>query len=422
MDIKIKPHKLKGIVNVPASKSLMHRAIICASLSHGKSIISNITLSNDINATINEMRNFGADIKLQDNKLVIEGFKHDLLKDEVDSNESGSTLRFLIPIFLTKYQNITFIGHNNLVNRPLDPYLKIFDKLNIRYQKGNKTLPLKVFDKLKSGEFHILGNVSSQFISGLLFALPILNGDSKIIIEGELESLNYIDLTIDMLKAFGIDILFDKDKNIIYVKGDQEYMATNYTCEGDFSQASFFLVANMLGSEIGLKNLKLNTLQGDSIILDILKKMKASFYLKDNILYLKKNDILNMDISLKNCPDLGPILSVLLSFAKGKSRLYDAGRLRLKECDRITCVVNNLKKLNIDIKEGKDFIEINGNNKIKGGVLDSCNDHRLAMSFAIISTAISEELTILNMDAINKSYPEFLNDFKSLGGIYERIR
>jgi 3-phosphoshikimate 1-carboxyvinyltransferase len=150
--------------------------------------------------------------------------------------------------------------------------------------------------------------------------------------------------------------------------------------------------------------------------------MKATFYLKDNILYLKKNDILNMDISLKNCPDLGPILSVLLSFAKGKSKLYDASRLRIKECDRITCVVNNLRKLNIDIKEGKDFIEINGNNKIKGGVLDSCNDHRLAISFAIISTAISEELTILNMDAINKSYPEFLNDFKSLGGIYERIR
>ena len=289
MNVRIKPGFLKGDLIVPPSKSLSHRAIIAAGLSKGKSIISNVLFSKDILATISAIEAIGAKVIKNDDSLIIEGKGYtERIKDVIDSNESGSTVRFVIPIALTVDKPITFIGKNNLVNRPLDTFLNIFDEQNIKYEKEENTyLPLKVYNGLKPGLFKIRGDISSQFITGLLYALPLLKGDSKIIITTDLESKGYIDLTIDMLNLFGIKIINNDYKEFI-IKGNQEYKACNYQVEGDYSQSAFFLVADLLGSDINLLAMNPNSHQGDKKIIEDIKAFGGKIEFKNNVLFLRQ--------------------------------------------------------------------------------------------------------------------------------------
>lgn len=249
--VKIRPKQLKGNINIPSSKSLCHRAVIAASLSEETSNLSNILFSDDIIATTAAMKQLGAKIEnIGDHTLKIKGTLPKGLKGEtIDCKESGSTLRFLIPISLYSTTSVVFDGRGKLVTRPLDSYYKIFHKQNIKYSAKEGGLPLKIDGRLKSGEFEIEGHISSQFITGLLFTLPLLQGDSKIKIIGNLESKAYVDLTIDALKRFGIDIE-NNDYKEFKIKGCQKYKANDYKVEGDFSQAAFWLVAGILGEEI----------------------------------------------------------------------------------------------------------------------------------------------------------------------------
>lgn len=417
MDVKIKPSKLEGEVIVPPSKSLAHRAIICASLASGTSVISNVSYSNDILATLKAMEMLGANIKKDGSTLTITGSKP-IFKSEktIDANESGSTLRFLIPICLAFNENATFIGQSRLVKRPLDVYFDIFDKQNIEY-KHNNYLPLTVNNKLKAGDYLISNNSSSQFITGLLFALPLLDGDSKIILKEKLESAGYIYLTLDLLKKFGINIIFKE--NIFYIKGNQTYKAFNYKVEGDYSQAAFFLVAQALGNNIKVKGLDKDSIQGDKAIVKYLEDLGCKFKYENNEYTLLSKSLKNRDIDVSQTPDLGPILSVLFTQIKGKSSLINASRLRIKECDRITDVILELKKLNVNCSETYDSLTVNGISNINGAVLDSHNDHRLVMSFAILATVAKEEIIIRNAGAVSKSYPDFFEVYKKLKGDVE---
>ncbi len=415
MNVRITPSMLSGEVIVPPSKSLSHRAIIAASLAQGKSIISNIIYSKDIKATIDAMRALGAKITEYKDSLEIIGSKVERVSDIIDANESGSTIRFMIPIALTCPEKITFMGHNNLVKRPLDPFFEIFDKIGIKYERGEDYLPLKVDGGLVSGNYDIRGDISSQFITGLLYALPLLDGDSIINITTEMESKGYIDLTIDILNKFGIEIKNDNYKKF-FIKGNQQYKPYDYTVEGDFSQAAFFLVADMLGAKIKLKAMNMESHQGDMKILNDISDFGGNIKYDNELLYLENNSINNAIIDFSQSPDLGPALTVLASLASGTSKFINAGRLRIKECDRITCMKEEIEKLGGSIDEFEDGMIIYGVDKLHGGVVNSHNDHRVVMALAMATLKMDGDLVIENCEAINKSFPHFFEIFEALGG------
>lgn len=412
----IYPDKLKGNINIPPSKSICHRAIICAALSEGISTIKNVDFSYDIEATCNAVKCIGADIKREENSLIVKGCAPLNIKNPyIDCFESGSTLRFLIPAFLSNGDKITFDGRESLVKRPMQPYYDIFNAQNIKYKNSDGKLPLTVEGKLKPGSFEVKGNVSSQFISGLLFALPLLDGDSEINVTSNLESKSYVDLTIDVMKAFGVNIRNDNYKKFI-VKGKQKYKGAKYTVEGDFSQAAFYFAADVLGSDINCLGLNMNSLQGDKVMLDIVKSMGAKVCAQDGSIKINPLQISGAIIDVSEYPDLVPAIAVVGALGQGTTKIINAGRLRLKESDRLTSISSELNKIGADVKEEQDALIINGKDILKGGMVDSCNDHRIAMAMAIASLKCTSPLIIRNAECVKKSYPNFWHDFKKLGG------
>lgn len=413
--IKIIPKKLKGEINIPPSKSMAHRAVICASLSKGISIIENIEFSDDIIATIEGMKALGADIKLEENKLIINGegiFKKHL--STIDCNESGSTLRFLVPLSLVRENDVRFIGRGNLGRRPLDTYYEIFQRENILYSQKQGELDLRVKGRLKGGLFKIKGNISSQFITGLLFTLPLLNDNSRIIVTTTLESKAYVDLTISMMKKFGV-IVENIDYKEFIIRGNQEYKPFNYRIEGDYSQAAFYLCADALGSDISCNNLDLNSLQGDKECIEILQRMGAELDISS--MKILGNCLNATVIDAAQCPDIIPVLTVVSALSKGETRIINGERLRIKECDRLKAITSELNKLGANIKELSDGLIINGVEAFKGGEVFSHNDHRIAMSLAIASTRCSEPMILEAPECVKKSYPSFWEDFRKIGGI-----
>ena len=406
-DIKIIPGTLQGKVSVPSSKSLCHRAIIAAGIASENCNIENVVFSEDIIATCNAMKSIGVLITESKNNVTIKGHNFlTLIKNKIDCKESGSTLRFLIPIVLLIGEEVTFTGSGKLVERPLTPYYKIFQDQNIKYNSA-EGLPLTVKGKLKPGEYKIPGNISSQFITGLLFALPLLSGDSKIIVTTELESKGYVDLTIDILSKFSVQI-----ENVGYkefhIKGNQKYISTNYTVEGDFSQAAFWLVAGILGGEIQCENMNINSLQGDLVIVDFIKKMGGNIAIEEEKIKAKKSRTQGITIDAANCPDLVPILAVLASLSEGTTEIINAGRLRIKECDRLKAMATELTKLGGDVVETEDGLIIHGRENLKGGIVDSHNDHRIAMALSVVAIGCTEAVILTNSATVKKILPRIL--------------
>lgn len=422
-NIEIKPSPLYGEINIPPSKSMSHRAIICGGLSEGESVIDNIILSDDIIATIEAMKSFGIEIErseVDENgicSLYIKGRdKLKLVNNEIDCKESGSTLRFLIPMAGLLGERIRYKGRGKLVERPLDTYYEIFREQGIYYENDNGKLPLTIEGHLKPGTFTVKGNISSQFISGLLFVLPLLQGDSKIIIRTDLESKGYVDLTLDMLKRFSIDIE-NNNYQEFHIKGNQKYRANNYRVEGDFSQAAFFIVAGILGEEMNCKGLNMGSLQGDRLILDIVREMGADINIVNDIVRVRKSKTRGITIDVSQCPDLVPIIAVLGSLSEGTTKIINGERLRIKESDRLKSISTELNKLGADVKELEDGLEIVGKENLQGGLVNSWNDHRIAMALAIASIKCKEPVIIENSGAVEKSYPSFWEDFEKVEGI-----
>lgn len=422
--VKIYPNDLFGEINIPPSKSLSHRAIICGGLAEGVSNIDNLIFSDDIKATLKGMRSLGTRVQCIETQahketycVKLEG-NADLkvLDENIDCKESGSTLRFLIPFAGLTGDKITFTGRGKLVERPLDPYYRIFDKQNIKYKNENGKLPLEVMGRLKPGTFEIDGNISSQFITGLMFVLPLLNGDSTLKITTELESKGYVDLTLDILKKFNIKIE-NNDYKEFNIKGNQQYKSGYYRVEGDFSQAAFWIVAGILGRNIKCKDLRIDSLQGDKVILDIIQKMNGKIQIEEDLIEVNQSRTKGIVIDASECPDLVPILAVLGSVSKGTTKIINAERLRIKESDRLKAISTELNKLGADVKELKDGLIIEGKEDLRGGVVvDSWNDHRIAMALAVASIKCIDHIIITGSNAVNKSYPSFWRDFAGLGG------
>lgn len=420
-DLKIYPSKLKGEVKIPPSKSMAHRAIICAALSDGLCIIENIDYSDDIIATIDAMNSLGAKIvKHKDYLEVIGAYGSDEKLQEtrvIDCNESGSTLRFLVPISLLFKGSSKFIGRGNLGKRPLTTYYNIFERQGIEYSYEEGNLNLVINGELKAGTFEVEGNVSSQFITGLLFTLPLLKEDSKIIITTEMESKGYIDLTLRAMNDFGVEIINNNYREFI-IKGNQKYNSRNYRVEGDYSQAAFFLCADSLGNDVLCKDLDLNSLQGDKEVIDILERMNVVFNANDiGVKGTTNGKLSSTVIDGSQCPDIIPVLTSVAALTKGTTEIINAGRLRIKECDRLTAVTSELNKLGAKIIEKEDGLVVTGVEKLQGGVeVWSHKDHRIAMTLAIASTRCEEPIVINDYECIAKSYPNFFEDFKALGG------
>lgn len=378
---------------------MAHRAIICAALSDGLCIIENIDYSDDIIATIDAMNSLGAKIvKHKDHIKVIGVYGSDEKAQEtrvIDCNESGSTLRFLVPISLLFRGSSKFIGRGNLGKRPLTTYYNIFEKQGIKYSYEEDNLNLVINGELKPGTFEVEGNVSSQFITGLLFTLPLLKEDSKIIITTEMESRGYIDLTLRAMSDFGIEIINNNYREFI-IKGNQKYNARNYRVEGDYSQAAFFLCADSLGNDVLCKDLDLNSLQGDKEVIDILERMNVVFNANDiGVKGTTNGELTSTVIDGSQCPDIIPVLTSVAALTKGTTEIINAGRLRIKECDRLAAVTSELNKLGAKIIEKEDGLVVTGVEKLQGGVdVWSHKDHRIAMTLAIASTRCEEPIVI----------------------------
>ena len=418
--IQLIPTKLKGKITPPPSKSLAHRAIIAAGLSKGISRIDHIEYSQDIKATIKAMEALGTIIEQHEDYLIINGqyifTKNNTMPGvEIDCEESGSTLRFMIPISIVKENKVRFIGRGQLGRRPLNTFYEIFERQNIGYLYRENVLDLNIIGTLKPDLYRIPGNISSQFITGLLFALPLLSSDSIIEMTSPLESRGYIDLTLQVLKLYGIEIINHEYKQFI-IRGRQEYQARDYTVEADFSQAAFYLVADALGNDITVMNLNMESLQGDKAILDILRQMNCTIEQQDGGIKVINQGLTGTTVDASQCPDIIPVVSLALAIAKGDSQVIHAGRLRIKECDRLSATVKELNALEAKLIEHEDSMEITGVNSLKGGSVSSHDDHRMAMMLAIASTICQKDVIIDNKECVKKSYPDFWEDFMMLGG------
>ncbi len=416
--VKINPSVLSGTVQAPPSKSYAHRAVISAFLSGAECKIKNLHLSADISATLDCAAQLGAKWKYikKTHTASIKKVEAPSSPLMLDCGESGSTLRFFIPIAMAMANEARFTGHGRLMERPLDPYFEIFNGKKIKYELNDGVLWVK--GRLTPGVYEIDGTVSSQFITGLLFALPLLDGDSKIKIKGALTSKAYIDITLDVMKKFGIEIK-NQDYASFIIKGNQKYKSQNYTDEGDFSNGAFWLVAGALGCDVTCRGLEESSLQGDKKIIDIIKRTGATVERKGKT-ELAAHPSANMHgitVDVDEIPDLVPVLAVLFSFCKGKSRIENAGRLRIKESDRLSAITAELTKMGAHITEGKDFLEIEGCQVLGGAELSSWNDHRIAMAVSIAACRCEGEISIEGAKkAVAKSYPDFFEDYNMLGG------
>lgn len=403
MDVVIQPAKLSGDVSIPSSKSYAHRALICAALAEGNSVINGISMSKDIEATISAMNALGADCRVGDSgKVYVSGISNPSEKAVIDCNESGSTLRFVIPIAAALGASAEFQGRGRLPERPINIYTRELSKKGILFNY-NSTMPFDITGKLVSGVYEIEGDVSSQFITGLLFALPMLEGDSVIELTSKLESEPYVDITIDCLKKFGIKI--EKRDDEYFIKGSQKYSPCDFTVEGDFSQAAFFYTANALGSNINLQNLNKNSVQGDKKILDIIEEMCYN-----------GNELKKFDADCSDIPDLVPILTVLGCFGTETSRIYNAKRLKIKESNRLDAISVTLNKLGGKVSVTEDGLIIEPVKFFCGGTVESFGDHRIVMSAAIAASKAEGDVIIKGAEAVEKSYPDFFRDYNNLGG------
>lgn len=413
-DVKFSPFVPNGTVNVPPSKSDVHRAIICAAMANGVSRISPVALSNDIKATIGCIKALGADAVLENNVLTVDGTN--MYKNKtalLDCGESGSTLRFFIPIAAVGNVNATFVGKGKLPQRPIGIFTEALPKAGT-VCKTEGGLPLEIKGQLKSGIFEIPGNVSSQFITGLLLALPILEGDSEIVLTSPLESVGYIAMTIRTMKQFGVNI--DTTEKGWHIKGGQSYKTCDYTTDGDWSQAAFFMVLGAIGGKVTVKGVAKDSTQGDKKCAEILARFGAKVTQLDNEVTVEKGELKAITIDASQIPDLVPVLSVCAAFAEGTTKIINAERLRIKECDRLKATAELLNNLGGKVKELSDGLEITGVSSLKGGNVNGYNDHRIVMSAAVCAARSDEDITATFAMSINKSYPDFYIDYNSIGG------
>lgn len=402
MDVCIQPRRLSGVVTPPPSKSLAHRLVIAASLAAGSSTIRRLDFSADVEATLRCMQALGARWETAEDGLRICGIGGirqpfgDLPR--FDCGESGSTLRFLIPISMAAGQGGVFTGHGRLMERPQQPYFDLFRERGIPWEQEDGVLTIQ--GRLSPGEYRLPGNVSSQFFTGLLMALPLLEGPSVITSTTELESASYVTMTMGVLEQCGIRVRYSPQiRSFGVVPG--VYAPFEAAVEADWSQAAFWYAASTLGSNLRLRGLNGHSSQGDAAVVSHCKLLSQGG---------------TVSIDLSDCPDLLPPLAAMAAVRRGTTHFTHAARLRLKESDRLSTVSRMLKALGGAVSEEPDGLTVYGVSTLPGGTVDGANDHRIVMAAAIAATRCQGPVTIRGAEAVKKSYPGFWRDYESLGG------
>jgi len=420
MDIKIKESAVGGSIEAPSSKSATHRAYLCALLAGGTSSINAPSDCDDALSTLRACEMLGAKVVMNGNSVEINGTGGRLTapKEAIDCGESASTLRMLMAISAFAKGGVTLTGKESLRKRPVIELDRAMSQLGVRCRYFNDVgyPPVMVKgDEMPGGEIGIRGDVSSQYVSSLLLACPLAKSDTNMNITTKLESMPYVKMTIDVQGSFGINIGHSKDMRSYHIASGQRYMPSKYIVEGDYSSAAFLLAAGALGGKLRVTNLKKDSTQGDSAIVDLIMMMGGDIEVKQEECTIKKSVLHGMDIDCRDMPDLVPILAVLCTQADGLSRLRNIERLRIKESDRIESTMAELRKMGADIRLIDNTLEIKGPTELTGAVISSHNDHRIAMAAAVAAINAKGASTICDIGCISKSYPGFLEDMKKIG-------
>ncbi len=398
MNVTITPGKLVGAVVPPASKSVAHRCLLAAALAQDPCQILGITPSEDMDATCRCGTALGAVFTWDGQTVTV---SHGQAVADVplfDCGESGSTLRFIIPIASVLCGGGRFVGRGRLMERPQKPYAELFTSHGVEFSQKDGEITVK--GRLKGGIYEISGDVSSQFITGLLFALPLCNQDSRLVLTTPLESAGYVDITLSVLKSFGIQI--EVLDGAYAISGNQTYKNPYISVEKDHSQAAFFYVANALGNRLDVQEMNPDSVQGDRAMVDIIPQILTETA---------------PVVDMRQVPDLMPVTAVLASLQPGKTtQIVGAKRLRIKESDRIATTCAGLTALGGTITPHDDGVTIVGQSQLTGGTVDCANDHRIAMAMAVASTCCREAVHLVGAECVKKSYPNFWEDFSALGG------
>ena len=403
MDLQITPKKLSGAVTPPPSKSQAHRLLIAAALAEGESTLHNIARSQDIEATLRCITALGGSwTETSPGTLTVTGIGGRRFSGgelpRLDCGESGSTLRFFIPIALAVAGGGIFTGHGRLMERPQGPYFQLFDKKGIFYEQKDGVLTVR--GALTPGEYVLPGNVSSQFFTGLLFALPLLDGVSAVVSSTEIESRAYITMTLEAMRQAGVPVAERPGLRSFEVL-HAAYHPFAATVEADWSQAAFWYAANFLDSRVEIRDLNPDSGQGDKVVSELYWQLARPG---------------DAEIDVSGCPDLLPPLAVMAAVRSGTTRFVNAARLRIKESDRLSTITAALTALGAEVHEEPDRLIIVGKPSLPGGTVDCANDHRIAMMAAIAATGCTGPVTVLGAECVQKSYPDFWEVYKTLGG------
>lgn len=405
-------------VSVPPSKSMAHRALLAAALAKGESVISHFSYSQDMEATLGAIPLLGGSVERGEDfvRITGNGGQFPKVTSPVDCGESGSTLRFLIPLFTHSDSPVTFTGRGRLMQRPQEIYAKLFAEKGLSFQQEGETICIS--GGFQSGEYTLDGGVSSQFITGLLYTLPLLSGDSVLHITEPFESRSYVQLTQQSLGDYGVKVHW-QDENTLLIPGNQQFQAHDYEVEGDCSQGAFWAVLGAITGQMSLTGIRPDTLQGDRVIFDILHRAGAQYRRDDSGYHYDKSDLVGSEIDLADCPDLGPILMVMGLFARGETVIYNAGRLRVKESDRISAMETEIRKMGGKIQVEGDTIRVSHSVLHGSEDLISHNDHRIAMAMSVATMGAGLCATLAEAESVNKSYPDFFEVLGSCGAFVE---
>lgn len=411
--VHYRPSVISGTVAAPPSKSAGHRSLICAALSDAPVTVTGCGISDDITATERVLCALGAQIERSGTTVRVTPISNIPDAAVLDCGESGSTARFIIPIAAALgAKNVTVTGRGRLPSRPFEILCRLLRRRGVGCSAD--TLPMSVRGQLPAGEYSLPGNVSSQYISGLLMALSVVPGSSRIVLTTPLESAAYVDMTVDELKRFGAFVT--KTSDGYEIEGRKRLRASDRRVEGDWSQAAFFLSAGAVcGGSVTVTGLDRSSLQGDKAIVDILKGFGADIEESDQGITVRRSKLKGTVVNASQIPDLVPIIAVTAAFAAGRTVINGAARLRLKESDRLHETVTRLVSFGIDAAETADGMIINGR-KPMGAAITSANDHRIVMAFSVLACGSEHGSSISGAEAINKSYPEFISDLCGLGG------
>jgi 3-phosphoshikimate 1-carboxyvinyltransferase len=409
--IIIPPERVEGEITPPSSKSYTHRAVFLSLLCNGTTTINNLLISSDTNATLRAFKLFGG--KISENKFLGKGLPSSTSKI-IDCKNSGTTLRIACSVAALAKGITILSGSKSLCKRPIWPLESALNSLGIETISKEGFPPIAIKGgKIKNNEVNILGNISSQYISGLLIISPKIG--LKINVIGDLVSETYVKLTIKMMNEFSVEV--NHENNSFYVE-KQDYKPTEINIPADLSSASFFIAAGLLKGKVKLWNTFKDPYQADSEFIDIVKRMNGRIYEGENYIEAQESNLEATEINCKNCPDSVPILSVIAAKAKGTTRIKGIEHLRYKESNRIETVAFNLRRLGVEVKTDNDYIEIKGKEEFKSATFQSFGDHRIAMAFSIASLVAKDSCIIKGIECIKDSYPNFLSDLLKVGVKY----